>query len=80
MTKKLIEIWHCQAVKRLNIRVRRHIDHMFGTRNFNALNERIERGVLAKSHEGKNVSADCHQWKANGCSFILCYFAGADSD
>ena len=38
--------------------VRQHIDHMISTRNFKARNERIETGVLVKSHEERNVSVE----------------------
>ena len=59
------------SYQRLNTMVRRHIVQMIRTRNFRARNERIETGVLVKSHKGKNASVNrrmggCHQWKANG--------------
>ena len=69
------------SYQRLKTMVRRHIDQMIRTRNFRARNERIETGVLVKSHNGKNVSVErgmgeCYQWKTNGqclrrdsCSF-----------
>ena len=58
----------CQRLKML---VRRHIDRMIRTRNFRAWIERIETGVLLKSHKGKNLSVErrmgkCYQWKVNG--------------
>ena len=62
------------SCQRLKTMVRRRIDQMNWTRNFRAQNERIEAGVLVKSHKGKNVSmgrrmGECYQWKAIGqCS------------
>ena len=47
---------------------------MVRTRNYKARNERIETGVLVKSHKGRKVSVEskvgeCFQWKATGqCS------------
>ena len=35
----------------LKTMVRRHIDQMISTRHFKARNERIETGVLVKSHK-----------------------------
>ena len=69
------------SYQRLKIMVRRHIDQMARTRNFNARKERIETGVIVKSQKGRNVSVEmkageCYQWKANrqcsegdSCSF-----------
>ena len=37
----------------LKTMVRRRMDQMVGTRNFKARNERIETGVLVKSHTGR---------------------------
>ena len=60
--------------QKLRKMVRQHIGQTTRTRNFKARNERIETGVLVKSHKGRNVSAErkvgeSFQWKANGpCS------------
>ena len=59
------------SYQRLKTMVRRQKDHMIRTRNFKARNERIETGVLVKSHKGREVSVEgkvgeCHQWKATG--------------
>ena len=67
---------------RLKTVVRRHVDQMIRKRNFKTRSERIETGVLVKSHKGRNVRAErkvgdlkvkdfsaweeCYQWKANG--------------
>ena len=42
----------------LRTKVRRHIDQMTRTRNFEAGNERIETGVLVKSHKGRKVRVE----------------------
>ena len=53
---------------------------MSGTHKLKARNERIETGVLVKSHKGRKVSVErrmgkCFQWKANGqCSGDSCSF------
>ena len=50
------------------------LDQRCRTCNFRARNERIETGVIVKSHKVKNVSVErqvgeCYQWKATGqCS------------
>ena len=49
-----------------------YIHQMICTRNFKALNERIETGVLVKSQKRKNVSAVGSNWtvlKGDSCSF-----------
>ena len=43
-----------QSYQRLKTMVRRHTDQMIWTRNFIARNERIETGVLVKSHKESN--------------------------
>ena len=47
-----------QSYQRLRTLVRRHVDQMSRTRNFKARNERIETGVVVKSHKGRNVSVE----------------------
>ena len=57
--------------QRLKTMVRRHTDQMIRTRTCKAWNERIETGVLVKSHKGRNVSVEMKvgehcQWRATG--------------
>ena len=60
--------------QRLKTMLRRHIDEMNRTRNVKAWNERIQTGVLGKSHKGRKVSVprkvrECFQWQVTGqCS------------
>ena len=62
------------SYQRLKTLVRRHNELMIETRNFRVRNERIETGVLVKSHKGRKVSVERkvregHQWKVTGqCS------------
>ena len=62
------------SCQRLRTMVRQHVDQMMRTRNFKAWNERIQTGVVVKSHSGRKVSVErqvgeCYQWKATGqCS------------
>ena len=46
------------SCQRLKTMVRLHIDQMIRARNFSARNERMETGVLVKSHEGRRVSVE----------------------
>ena len=62
------------SYQRLRTMVSQQIDQMIRARNFKVRNERIEPGVLVKSHKGRSVSAErkvgeCFQWDATGqCS------------
>ena len=47
-----------QSHQRYKTMVRRHVDPMVRTRNYKALNERIETGVLVQSHKGRKVSVE----------------------
>ena len=63
--KKSFKIDH----QKLKAMVKRYIDQKITTRNFQARNERIEKGVLVKTRKGKKVSferktRECSQWKA----------------
>ena len=46
------------SYQKLRSMVRQHLDQTMRTRNFKARNERIVSGVLVKSQEGRNVSAE----------------------
>ena len=62
------------SYQRLRTMVTQRIDQTTRTGNFKARNERIETGVLVKSHKGRNVSAERKvgegfQWKGNKTVF-----------
>ena len=46
------------SYQRLKTMVRRHIDEMIRTRNVRVRNERIQTGVLDKSHKRRIVSVE----------------------
>ena len=59
------------SYQRLKTMVRRHTDQMIRTRTCKAWNERIETGVLVRSHNGRNVSIEMKvgeycQWRVTG--------------
>ena len=59
------------SYQKLKTMVKRHIDKSIKTRNVRARNERIETGVLVKSHKGRKVSfereaGECYKWRATG--------------
>ena len=58
------------SYQRLRTVIGQHVDQMIRTRNFKVQNERIETGVVVKSHKGRKGSVErkvgCYQWKATG--------------
>ena len=52
------------SYQKLKTMVKKRIDQKIRTRNFQARNERIETGVLVKTQQGKNVSAEGNQENA----------------